>query len=372
MAYAALIKSGRLYGTGLREQLHDDKYLLLNKFTEENFDADIDKIFIKDDFIAVIDIHKNLYIKTFSQKYFQFVQTNVSFISGESIDDFAIINDKLDIISNKRGFLGSGFVRVCYSHNNLCAIDINGNLWGSGELFGDSERFYPINNRIKFVQIYCDNKKFLGLDSEGHIHALGDFTDLGLVESPEILSELTVIKFDEKIMEFAIGETFCFFIAQNHDLYGCGNAGFLGIGYYDYDDDNLVAGINHIKTEGKVRQVACGKSSAYILTIDGKLFVCGENTYGQLGIGSLLPVPSQFDGDFPGKSETFYDVYEPVEIYPCVKEQGEDEKYICDELPYDRYLLESFEFVDIDGIDNLFNRERLPSYFGSTKSARSK
>jgi alpha-tubulin suppressor-like RCC1 family protein len=44
--------------------------------------------------------------------------------------------------------------------------------------------------------------------------------------------------------------------------------------------------------EKPIIQVSCGYHSVLMLTEDGKVYVMGLNTYGQLGLGSRLPSPT--------------------------------------------------------------------------------
>ena len=88
------------------------------------------------------------------------------------------------------------------------------------------------------------------------------------------------------ICRIACGLTHTFLILNDGKLMSCGSNSYgqLGQGYV-----NVTTSFNKIlEVMDNVCEVVCGSFHTLIRTTDGKIFSCGDNTYGQLGHGDTF------------------------------------------------------------------------------------
>ena len=183
---------------------------------------------------------------------------------------------------------------ACGSSHTIVLTDDN-TLWACGENrfgqlgLGDNTN---INTLTKLdwtggaiKQIACGDRFTFILTENNQLWACGqnNFGQLGLGDNTDrnILTKLNWT--DGYIKQFACGDRFTFILAENNQLWACGDneKGQLGLG--DHNDSNILTKLNW--TDGSIKQVACGSSHTFVVTNDNQLWACGMNRLGQLGLG---------------------------------------------------------------------------------------
>ena len=183
---------------------------------------------------------------------------------------------------------------VCGSHNTFI-IKNDGSLWGCGNganyQFGNnsnSSNFYNftqittnINNDVK--QIIAGNTCTLVIKNDGSLWGTGSNVngELGL-GSTQAAYVFTKLLSDVQICDCShIGSTFVLKNDGTIWVTGYNYSGQLGLGDTTYRKTftQVTTNINNIK------QISCGSGFTFILTNDGKLYSCGGNNNGQLGLG---------------------------------------------------------------------------------------
>ncbi|XP_012230297.1 RCC1 and BTB domain-containing protein 1 [Linepithema humile] len=139
------------------------------------------------------------------------------------------------------------------------------------------------------VDIACGSHHSLALTEDGEVYAWGQ-NNCGQVGNsistnqgaPRQVNSSLVGK---KIVHIACGQTSSMALTDNGEVYGWGynGVGQLGIGNYVNQANpcrvGSLIGVVIVK-------VACGYAHTLALTDEGKLYVWGGNSYGQLGIGN--------------------------------------------------------------------------------------
>ena len=89
----------------------------------------------------------------------------------------------------------------------------------------------------------------------------------------------------ENKKQVACGSAHTFVLTEDSQLWACGsnNSGQLGLG--DEENRSTLTKLNW--TGGAIKQVICGGDYTFVLTIDNQLWVCGDNVFGQLGLGEI-------------------------------------------------------------------------------------
>ena len=129
-----------------------------------------------------------------------------------------------------------------------------------------------------------------------------DYGQLGLGDYSNVehatLAEITYLP--GNVRSVAAGGSHTIFLMQNKQVFACGNnsSGQLGLG----NDSNNFYKIPQriISLPGKVRSVVAGSGHTIFLMDNGTVFVCGDNSSGQLGSGYIsngqyLPTKISFE-----------------------------------------------------------------------------
>ena len=207
--------------------------------------------------------------------------------------------------SNKFGQLGLGqIIKVseltdiptiavkdvaCGSYHTIY-IDINGNLWGTGDNYSgglginteeqDVRNFVKLTHNLKFIQIACGPHHTLALSDDNRIWVTG--TDgvgqLGLGLNFEI-NHFTELK-GYQAKQISCGGKHSAFIDLNGNLYTFGDlyAGRLG-----RDGNNEIPG--KVSIDIPIIQVAYGTFHTVCIDGNNEIWVFGSSDYGQLGLG---------------------------------------------------------------------------------------
>ncbi|XP_020287366.1 RCC1 and BTB domain-containing protein 1-like [Pseudomyrmex gracilis] len=146
------------------------------------------------------------------------------------------------------------------------------------------------NSRMKrVVDIACGSHHSLALTEEGEVFAWGQNNcgqvGSGLSSNQGIPRQINSSLAGKKIVQVACGQTSSIAVTDNGEIYGWGynGVGQLGIG-------NYVNQVNPCRIGSLlgivIVKVVCGYAHTLALTDEGKLYVWGGNSYGQLGVGN--------------------------------------------------------------------------------------
>ena len=141
------------------------------------------------------------------------------------------------------------------------------------------------NNNIK--QIACGYYHTFILKNDGTVWCCGDnqYGQLGLGTSDTNTHSKFVQVNINNVKQIACGAYFTFILKNDGSIWSCGqnSAGQLGLGnsttYKTFT--KVTTNINN-----DVAQITCGLYHTFILKNDGTVYSCGYNTYGGLGLGN--------------------------------------------------------------------------------------
>jgi len=266
------------------------------------------------------------------EEYFANRYYHISFTSiVQTIDDYN------DIITNKYSINIDNDFYIWYNIYNgykYAYSKLNSNIYGPANYLFDIKRFKNDDDVYYYWILFVDNtdntNKFLEITIPNTEHNLylialggggsagsynnytGNFTN-GIISGPGNAGELGIFKttnrnINNNILQIQVGHGGKMLdkvgsnggdskiISNNYvdiiyeaNLYGCGynSNGELGLGHYyhkNYLIENDYFNINNII----IKEVAVSYSNSHSLFLDqnGKVYSCGINNYGQLGIGN--------------------------------------------------------------------------------------
>lgn len=235
-------------------------------------------------------------------------------------------------------------VQVACSDTHSICVEEDGKLWGfgtnsKGELgIGDNPKIVHVPTQIEIVPIFkaeCGDNFTICLDKEGFLWSFGTNYSgkLGLGEGITSQSHPKQIPFYQNICDLSVGEDSTLFIDRDNSVFGFGknNSGKLGLKNSFYFTPTLVScipdtiktivsGENHtliLLNDGSVlgigksdrfgildpistnvpipipglqniKMISCGKNHCMAVNEEGKLFLFGDNFFGQLGTGDEI------------------------------------------------------------------------------------
>ena len=191
----------------------------------------------------------------------------------------------------------------------MAGIDINDDLYlwfnnqsgqiGNGEHYDFVTEPYLLNGTKKWKKAilpfgmqgsyYYDKATTHAIDLNGHLYGWGanKYGQLGTGNIGNGFSEnyqtLPILIDDKHIwIDGSAGDGFIILIDSNGHLYGCGNNNYGQLGLGDTTDRTTITLIDNTHCWKKV---ICGGSHILLIDSNGYLYGCGNNDYGQLGLG---------------------------------------------------------------------------------------
>jgi alpha-tubulin suppressor-like RCC1 family protein len=149
----------------------------------------------------------------------------------------------------------------------------NGKLYVYGEDWGEGEgRELQGPNVIVFMA--CGDKKICGVGSEGEFYLWEE----GEVEGKRLACA-------ERVCDCAAGERQVFALSVTGVLYVCGNGMACGQGRDDWKSEELTP-VSSLK-DVKIRRIFAYNKQSAAIDETGRVFVCGDNCFGRLGMGDV-------------------------------------------------------------------------------------
>ena len=171
----------------------------------------------------------------------------------------------------------------------------DGTLWGCGnnnygELgLGDTinrNTFTEITTNTNNIKsVCCGSAHTFILKNDGTLWGCGnnEYGQLGLGDSNNRTTFTEITNNTDDIKSVYCGANYTFILKNDDTLWGCGYNGYgnLGLG----DTTNRYTFTQVTTNADDVKSVYCNGSHTFILKNDGTLWGCGQNNYGQLGLG---------------------------------------------------------------------------------------
>jgi alpha-tubulin suppressor-like RCC1 family protein len=195
--------------------------------------------------------------------------------------------------------------RIVVARNWTFIIKNDNSLWGCGSNgWGQLGLGYNSNTEVPtFTKIMddvadavCGEQFSYFLKTDGTLWSCGYnyYGQLGVNSTATGINELQQVTFFNpgEIAQIACGSKHSLVLKTDGTLWSCGynNAGQLGLGT---TDTNAHITFTQITTNtDNIKKIICGYDSNFIIKNDGSLWSCGNNGYGQLGLGTTTNTPS--------------------------------------------------------------------------------
>jgi alpha-tubulin suppressor-like RCC1 family protein len=238
----------------------------------------------------------------------------------------------LDYRTNRNVFIevsslnGKTIVAIAAGFLRSFAIDSDGRVYGAGWNENAQAGLGDRNNRYVFTEVSSLSGKqivamstgynhSLALASDGKVYATGDneYGQLGLGNA-NLFSEFTEVSSlsGKKIIAIEAGYNHSLALASDGKVYGAGSngSGQLGLGDSGKGTERYVFTEVSSLSGKTIVAIAAGNAYSFAIDSDGKVYVAGNNSFGELGLGyntdpatvsswvsytSLLPIgPNKF------------------------------------------------------------------------------
>ena len=177
-------------------------------------------------------------------------------------------------------------------------IKIDGSVWGcgynnKGQLgLGDTTNRTTftqvttnINNDVK--QVACGGAHTFILKNDGSVWGCGYniYGQLGLSHTNDITTFTKLgTNINSEVIQIACGYNHTFIIKIDGSVWACGRNNYGQLGLNDINDRKTFTQVTK-NINNDVKQIVCGNSHTFILKNDSSVWFCGLNNYGQLGLG---------------------------------------------------------------------------------------
>ena len=189
----------------------------------------------------------------------------------------------------------------------------------------------------RIVQLQAGIFKTLVLTSAGRIFGCGNnhYGQLGLGDTTErhsfTLIPLPLLVGDERIVQLHVGGDYNFVLTSTGRVFSCGknDRGQLGLGDTTECHSFTLIPLPLLVGDERVVQLHLGNAYNFLLTSTGRVFGCGQNSSGQLGLGDttdrfiftevLLPelAPSEQVVQFEGTDSHIFALTSTGRVFGC-------------------------------------------------------
>jgi alpha-tubulin suppressor-like RCC1 family protein len=183
---------------------------------------------------------------------------------------------------------------VCGSSHNIILTENNelyvcgNNEYGQLGLGDNNNRNTYTNlehNFGKIKNIFCCNNKNIILNENDELYVCGE-NHSGQLGFGDFEHRNVYTKLEHnfgKIKNIDLGSDNNIILNENNELYVCGQNHSGQLGFGDFEHRNVYTKLEH--NFGKIQNIYCGYSHNIILNDNNEVFVCGNNSVGQLGLG---------------------------------------------------------------------------------------
>ena len=205
-------------------------------------------------------------------------------------------------------------LQVSCGHSYTAFITEKGNIYTFGSQYtaqdGPQNRIgssipVQILGFDDIVQVSCGYSHTVFLTAEGKVYAFGATMEgqLGILGSGERVSLPVKISLINNGIQISCGFETAAFVTKNGNVHSVGDNTKAQLGLGD-DRGRIVPILITIKDQPlKFTQVSCGKYHTAFLTDRGEIYICGGNSFGELGLG--LPLENKSE---PHKIHNFVDI----------------------------------------------------------------
>jgi len=226
---------------------------------------------------------------TTPEVYWPTLITNLEYGDGNGLHFYRAKND---------------FISCECGYNYSIFLTGNGKAYGcglnnSGELgLGDTtEKLIPtlINfpNDPNIIKVACSYQFTIFLTKDGRVYSCGlnNFEQLALGDTttrhtPELISNPNI----DNIIDIGCNRYSTIFIKNNGKVYGCGKNDYGQLGLGDTNNRDTPTLVNYFDQNNiYITKVSCGYQSTVFLTDNGQAYGCGNNRYLNIGIIRNMP-----------------------------------------------------------------------------------
>ena len=141
-------------------------------------------------------------------------------------------------------------------------------------------------------QIACGENYTVILKNDGSVWSCGanNYGQLGLNTTSKTTFTQVTTNINNDVKQIACSGGHTFILKNDGSVWGCGSnlSGQLGLGDNDTNTHKTFTQVT-TNINNDVKQIACGGANTagftFIIKNDGSVWVCGSNSYGQLGLG---------------------------------------------------------------------------------------
>lgn len=221
-------------------------------------------------------------------------------------DNFLPIESQHD--HNKKGLMrvvaeNTFFISISVGHDRIVCIDVEGNLWGCvANYYQDlglpcwynqrsltklPNTFFDNDDRI-FTMVSCGYHHTVALDDKGKLWSCGGNLSGQLGLSDEVdrknFFKVSVGVYDNTFKSIACGSIHTVALDIDGNLWSCGGNCYGQLGVENITRRNVLT-IHPCNIS--FMAISCGNYHTVAVDIEGNLWSCGDNTYGQLGLPHL-------------------------------------------------------------------------------------
>ena len=157
-----------------------------------------------------------------------------------------------------------------------------------------------LNAPPNIVQFVCGYEHSLILDSEGNVYSVG-YNELGALGLGHNTNQNELNKIPNipaiKIISCVFNSSYLIDFEGN--LWSFGNNGYGQLGHGHYTDINVPKIINTLKDIQQISHGSCG-DHFFVKNSQNQIFVTGNNSYGQLGLGDQrsVSIPKEMNSQY--------------------------------------------------------------------------
>ena len=188
------------------------------------------------------------------------------------------------------GYSSTNTINIKYiSISNIIVYGIGRNSEGQLGIGNTTNQStpYPVTKYITYIacsfiefSIFIENNRVwsVGSNAYGQL-GLGNTTSQS---TPQDITYFTTNGIN--IAKVSVGYGYTIFLADDGKVYSCGYNNYGQLGHGNYTNYNTPQEITFL-SDKNITHIECGYYYTLFLTSDGKVYSCGYNVYGQLGLG---------------------------------------------------------------------------------------